>query len=757
MWAYELIINLYRVFCQPTSFSAQAREMGFKRRGSFMVRMAPVMLITAALTVGSLSVILQTIGFIFHWRPHGFWWMPAIWSILAGVAVGSFWSVTAGTAAGFVWGPAHWLIGSVLLPIFHTIPDGTKTLIGVGAPLGLALGVGMGVTIGTRKGALWGLILGALFGIISSATNPLPGLIAFASAFLFGYFRLEWYAVDVEVTLLQLVRAYHRPARARAYLHGSPIYWREPIWPPLLGLRSFLRLIGDHDYQAGVDECLFVISERPTQAQVARVALMHVVTRHLARLDTIQKIATAGAEVERPVAQGVQLPEMLQAALPELSVLTRFAEQHLSATLPYNRRRALQRLSEGADDLGRRLALEDGPVPRMLLSVTRAWRDIALARLDEIAAADKSAGFVHNPFVFGQPIEETETNLFVGRRDVVREIEVSLLGGSAKPTLVLWGPRRMGKTSVLLQLPRLLGSEFVPAFLDAQAMQVRENVGAFFHSITASASAALHRRGIPMPSLSAADLAENPFSVFAAWIENVEERLGSQRHLLLCLDEFERLEASIREGRLPQELLDQFRHIIQHHARIVLLFAGSHRPDEMVLNWPDILISTKLIRVSYLHEQEARQLVTQPVPEFEVSYTPESVDGILTQTRCQPYLIQAVCYELINHLNMEGRKEATVADVELVTEHALESAHLYFAEMWRQLDENMRSITRAMSQSQGGIDVPHLAAEISADPEAVEAGLRTLAGRSIIEHDPVGHWRFQVPMVAEWVRTRGGG
>ena len=210
MWAYELVVNLYRVFCQPTSFSAHAREMGFRQRVSFMVRMAPVMFLTAAVTVGSLSIILQTIGFIFHWRPHGFWWASAIWSILAGVAVGSFWSVTVGTAAGFVWGPAHWLIGSVVLPIFGALPDDAKTLIGIGAPLGLALGVGMGVTIGTRKGAIWGLILGALFGIIASATNPLPGLISFASAFLLGYFRLEWYAVDMEVTLLQLARAYER-------------------------------------------------------------------------------------------------------------------------------------------------------------------------------------------------------------------------------------------------------------------------------------------------------------------------------------------------------------------------------------------------------------------------------------------------------------------------------------------------------------------------------------------------------------------
>ena len=83
---------------------------------------------------------------------------------------------------------------------------------------------------------------------------------------------------------------------------------------------------------------------------------------------------------------------------------------------------------------------------------------------------------MHNPFIFGQPIEETDTNLFVGRRDTVKEIEVSLLGGEQKPALVMWGPRRMGKTSVLLQLPRLLGPAFVPAFVDMQSVQVRESL-----------------------------------------------------------------------------------------------------------------------------------------------------------------------------------------------------------------------------------------------------------------------------------------
>jgi hypothetical protein len=730
--------------------------MTIGQRAVFMLRMAPVMFVIATLTAGSVSAILQTFGALFHWKPYGFWWVHALYGVIAGCTVGTLWSVAMGVAVGVVWGPTQWLVQGALMPLLHSISPDVRAAIVVSIPFGLAIGVGLGVTGSTsRANAAWGTVVGLTLWAVVGRQAPFAFALAWLGSFSGGYFRLEWYAVDIEVTLLQLARAYHRPAHARAYLRGSPIYWREPIWPPLFGLRPFLCLIGEHDYQVGVDECLFIISERPTQAHIARIALMQIVTRHLARLDTIEKVAAAASEVEMPQPEGVPLPEMLQVALPELAVLTRFAEQHLSATLPYNRRRALQRLSEGADDLGRRLALEDGPIPRMLLSVTRGWRDVALAKLDEIGKAEKAAGFVHNPFVFGQPIEETETNLFVGRRDVVREIEVSLLGGAAKPTLVLWGPRRMGKTSVLLQLPRLLGSEFVPAFLDVQAMQVRENVGAFFQSITASAAAALHRRGIPAVGLSTADLSENPFSAFASWMENVEDRLGPDRHLLLCLDEFERLETSIREGRLPHELMDQIRHIIQHHARIVLLFAGSHRPDEMVLNWSDILISTKLIRVSYLKEEEARQLITQPVPDFEISYAAGSVGRITEVTRGQPYLIQALCYELVNHLNMDGRQEATRKDVDSAIRNALESAHLFFAEMWRQLDKHEQSALRRLSGAPHSLQSGDLATAIGIAEQQLDAGLRKLSARSILEQDDSGGWRFQVPMAAEWVKMRG--
>jgi AAA+ ATPase superfamily predicted ATPase len=447
-----------------------------------------------------------------------------------------------------------------------------------------------------------------------------------------------------------------------------------------------------------------------------------------------------------------QLPAYLAKAVPAFEELARHAQQHMAATLPYNRRRAVERLRDGADALAGELAMTGAAFASMWAQTARKWRDVAMERLAELGE-EEASGHIHNPFVFGQPIEETETNLFVGRRGVVREIEMSLLGAAQKPALVLWGPRRMGKTSVLLQLPRLLGEEFVAAFVDMQAMQVRESVVAFLRSLSAAAAAGMQRRGLDMEPLDASELEPSPFTTFAGWMERVEHLLGDKRYLLLCLDEFERLERSIRDGKLPEELMDQIRHMIQHHGRVVLLFAGSHRPDEMELNWPDALISTRTIRVSYLGEDEARQLITEPVPGFPVQFGPGAVELVLEVTRCQPYLVQAVCFELVNVLNAAGRRDATVDDVAEAVGLALESTHLYLAEMWRQLSTEQQTLLQRLADYEHGADSERLAEATGLEVSSAESDLRAMARLSIVEVGrETARWRLQIPMVAEWVQ-----
>jgi hypothetical protein len=754
---YQSFVNLYLALCQPSAFSAETYYLSPGARLVFMIRMTSPILAAQMVIGGLIVLIAQLFQVDTNWWPKGL--ELAVLSLLMGWGWALIWNVTFAISWATVWGLSAWTVGNVILPAVCGPGGcgGTGGAIQICVPLALASGVGLGAAVRTQTGVVWGMAawLGVGAWVAPDWRMPVMGILF--AAFVIGYFRGEWYHIDAVATRWQLALARRAPKHAREYLRKSPIYWREPIWLTLPGLRSFLRLVGAQDFRAGIEECLFVIYSRPSQARTARLALMEIMASHLGDLNTVEEIAAMAGELGHATAEQVTLPGPLEEALPGLEQLAQHAEQHITAILPHNRRRALERLRDGADDLATRLALSRDSISRLLIGVATRWRDAAEAELQEMGEEEADANYIHNPFIFGQPIEETETNLFVGRRDTVTEIEISLLGGAQKPALVLWGPRRMGKTSVLLQLPRLLGPEFVPTFVDVQSVQVRESLPAFLHSLTAASGHALRRRGLMVQALPVSDLGENPFTAFSEWLERVETALAHEKHLLLCLDEFERLDATIREGHLPKELMDEIRHIIQHHPRIVLLFAGSHRPDELELNWPDALISTKMIHVSYLVAEEVRQLITHPVPEFPVTYEEGSVARIIEITRCQPYLVQAVCYELVNHLNLEGRREATVADVEAGIQRALESAHLYFAEMWRQFPEPYRALLRLLASHPDGLETAELARAAQTSPELLALDLKRLESRSTLEQvSDTGRWRYQVPLVAAWVERQGG-
>ena len=73
---------------------------------------------------------------------------------------------------------------------------------------------------------------------------------------------------------------------------------------------------------------------------------------------------------------------------------------------------------------------------------------------------------IDNPYIVGVPLTEQQ-KIFVGRSDIAFRLE-QWLSNQRCPPLFLYGQRRMGKTSLLLNLGRLMRAEIVPLFVDAQ-------------------------------------------------------------------------------------------------------------------------------------------------------------------------------------------------------------------------------------------------------------------------------------------------
>lgn len=289
----------------------------------------------------------------------------------------------------------------------------------------------------------------------------------------------------------------------------------------------------------------------------------------------------------------------------------------------------------------------------------------------------KKAGIYYeipNQFIYGKPIALINTEIFMGRKDVIEMIREMLMKFQ-KPTLFLYGRRRTGKTSAVLNLNRFLEPLAVTVPVDLQNLRFRESSSAFCQNISKEISQYL-------PALRDAydhsNFQQNPFTALDEFLDAAEQCVSeTKRVILLAFDEYERLDAS------HKNILDTIRVIIQHRHNIVVLVAGSRRFSEIKgVNWADYLINTQTVEISYLDRESAYKLITNPIEGFDLVYAEGMPEAILESTHCQPYLLQAVGSELVNYLNLQQRKAATLADLEIVKRNVLTAAEAYFTNVW---------------------------------------------------------------------------
>ena len=330
--------------------------------------------------------------------------------------------------------------------------------------------------------------------------------------------------------------------------------------------------------------------------------------------------------------------------------------QYLTLHSEYRKGEALNKAIEEMLALKHALAGATGWLAPRLLRIADKWLTILEGERERFQVRAEVTPETPNPFIFGTPVAETEYSLFSGWQDVVRQIEGSILGARQSPTLLLHGARRMGKTSILNQLARLLGHHFVPAIIDCQNPSVRSSAETMLHSLARKISEGLQRRSVIVEPLNKTGLESEPFTAFDEWVDELERRMPADMRILLCLDEYERLTDTVAKG-WGSAVLDLLRYTIQHRREVVLMFTGAHTFAELGPTWTDRFINARRIRVSFLKREEALPLLTNPIPEFDMTYELEALEVIIKVTNGQPFLLQSVAFELVQFLNEQGREE----------------------------------------------------------------------------------------------------
>lgn len=289
----------------------------------------------------------------------------------------------------------------------------------------------------------------------------------------------------------------------------------------------------------------------------------------------------------------------------------------------------------------------------------------------------------------------------MGRRDIVAAIEENIINPQERNALLLYGRRRIGKTSTLKNLSRFLKSQYLTVYIDFQNAKWRDNDTAFCYNLIKDILSELEKYELIREpyKLKIEEFEKHTFTVFNEWLDEIEKiSKATGKQILLTFDEYEKLEEDFEKSKITTDVFNQLRNIVQHRERIVVLFSGGHRFEEMQkVNWSDYLINTKTLELSFLSTQDAKRLLTEPVPKL--NYEKGIREKIIELTHCQPYLLQSFGSDLVNHLNEKKRFTATQHDFEIIVEKVLVSAQAYFYDTWSEdMSKDEQEIIRTLAK-----------------------------------------------------------
>jgi hypothetical protein len=307
-----------------------------------------------------------------------------------------------------------------------------------------------------------------------------------------------------------------------------------------------------------------------------------------------------------------------------------------------------------------------------------------------------------NRYQFGRPIQEP--NDFFGRRWELFDI-LSLLKAGGRQNVLLRGPRRMGKTSLLYMLQRALQDpgtrrlfdvppewdadldQVHPVFVTFQSVPIQSDLAhiyQFFRGLLeqtcqslsmepADAQAILDRYVARWPQVGAAEATREQ-------LQAILDRRPGQR-IAILLDEYD--EVYRPQGR---DLDTALRVVVSAEQRLTWVIAstlGLYKESKSVGSpWFNIFLIVELERLT---RSAAEELVSAPSREEQVFWRSDAVLSLLQETGRHPAFIQLFCSRLITWLNRERTNyilNETIAAIasQIVAEQ--ETAHSHFEFYW---------------------------------------------------------------------------
>ena len=413
----------------------------------------------------------------------------------------------------------------------------------------------------------------------------------------------------------------------------------------------------------------------------------------------------------------------------------------------YASNRALSSLTQILSNI----ALLPNAEGNLVFVIAYSWRSLLLQVTGEIGnlAITKP---VPNPYTIGDPVMGDR---FIGRDDIMRQLEELWFMNKLPQSIVLYGHRRMGKTSILRNIATHLGADTRIAYINLNLCEVCNSVGEVLLTLTDELA-----KVTTVPKPTDTDLLNLPEITFRRYISAIA---NTNQKLIIILDEFETLETLISNGKISPDFLAYLRGLIQLSPTIAFAFAGLHTLEEMTADYfAPFFASILPVRVGFLDRSATRQLLANPDPDYLLDFAPDILDEAHALTNGQPYLIQLIGFHLTRHYNTQVFEQSRSRDAKFTLKDLTtilgnpdfySSGRYYFTGVWTQAAEQHPQqqpilVHLAHHPNQNPTQISQI---LDLDLKLTQIALDTLKRHDVAHHCNDDRWEISIELFRRWI------
>jgi hypothetical protein len=394
----------------------------------------------------------------------------------------------------------------------------------------------------------------------------------------------------------------------------------------------------------------------------------------------------------------------------------------------------------------------------LILSMAEKWAKISTSIAGTVGTVTITQP-IPNPYIIGDPVIGKR---FVGREDILRELQ-SMWSGDNLSSVVLYGHRRMGKTSILRNLETYLPPDVSVIYINLQRVATVTSLAEVLLTMAEEIAQTL---AIDAPEEE--KISQHPEMYFNRYLDRLISQILPEKAktgLIIALDEFEIIEDLIEANTLPRNFLGYLRSLVQSSPRLAFVFAGLHTLEEMTADYfHPFFGSVYPIPVSFLSPESTRVILANPVGEdedFPLDYTPSALDKIYQLTHGQPYLVQLIGFHLVRFYNKQVFELQRPQDIRFQVEDVekaidaefFQRGNYYFTGVWKQAKQDAAGqgeILIVLSSHLQGLTRADLLSSTGLTATTLDLALKTLENHHVIECQD-SRYRIAVELFRRWV------